>query len=191
MGKSRNPRPNASQISSKANPSSSTTTTSKSSILKSSFAPSRFQLCLFASVIQGLESQHLRLHDTNNGLLQCDHAIASRASITCLDWGYRSERDPKQEQREAKKKRKRSEGINGTPSIDNTREIALAFGTTDSEIFIFSPAEAKVVGMLKDGHTRGVNDFRFAVEDSHVGGWSIGGDGKLVQWDLRKSQAIR
>ncbi len=55
---------------------------------------------------------------------------------------------------------------------------------------MFSPSEAKIVGKLSGAHERGVKDFRFYGED-YLGGWSIGGDSKLVQWDLKTEQAIR
>jgi U3 small nucleolar RNA-associated protein 5 len=55
---------------------------------------------------------------------------------------------------------------------------------------MFSPSEGKVTGRLSGPHERGIKDFKFYGED-YLGGWSVGGDGKLVQWDLRTNQAIR
>lgn len=55
---------------------------------------------------------------------------------------------------------------------------------------MFSPTEGKVVGSLSDGHEKEVKDFKF-LPDDNLEAWSIGGDGKLVQWDLRKDKAIR
>lgn len=190
MGKKNQFKNTASNVSSAANPaaSSSTHTASKSSILRSSFAPSQYQVSLFASVIQGLDSQHLRIHDTSTGRLRCEHAIAPKASITCLDWGYYGETHPDHHHQNFGKKRKRE--TNGTISELN-KEVAVAFGTSDSEIQIFSPAEAKCVVILTGGHTSGIRDFKFAVNGQHGEGWSVGGDGKLVQWDLKNSKAIR
>ena len=67
----------------------------------------------------------------------------------------------------------------------------VALGTSDSEVNMFSPAEAKVVGCLKDAHTQGIRDFKFADNGVTAQGWSTGGDGRLVQWDLRKNRVLR
>lgn len=189
MGKKKTHKGVASNISSGANPASSSTTqsASKSSILQSSFCPSRFQLSLFASVIQGLGSQHLRIHDTSTGRLQCEHAIEPKASITCLDWGYYGRRNPQ----EPKRKRKRHDFENGDTSDDQSRDVVVALGTSVSDVLIFSPLEAKILGALKGGHTQGIRDYRFAQDGLQVEGWSIGGDGKLVQWDLKEGRVFR
>jgi U3 small nucleolar RNA-associated protein 5 len=79
-----------------------------------------------------------------------------------------------------KKKRKRT--------TNKDKYGVVAYGTIDSEICMFAPAEAKVVGKLRGPHERGVKDFRFAGEDC-LAGWSIGG--KLVLWDLGTDRAIR
>ncbi len=193
MGKKETPKGVASNISSSANPASSsnTQTASKSSILRSSFCPSRFQLSLFASIIQGLDSQHLRIHDTNTGRLRCEHAIESKASITCLDWGYYGKSRKDQHPQESKKKRRRSELANGDTSNDQPRDVVIAFGTSVSDVHIFSTAEAKISGVLKGAHTQGIRDFKFADHGLHGEGWSIGGDGRLVQWDLKEGRVVR
>ena len=67
----------------------------------------------------------------------------------------------------------------------------VAIGTSDSEVHLFSPAEAKVVASLREAHTQGIRDFKFANDGLHAEGWSIGGDGRLVQWDLRKNRVLR
>jgi len=193
MGQSKKPKGVASNISSAANPaaSSTTQTANKSSILCSSFSPSRLQLSLFASVIQGVDSQHLRIHETITGRLRCDHAIGSKASITCLDWGYHGANYQDQHHKESQKKRKRSELVSGATSGENGMDAVVAFGTTDSEIHLFSPAESKIMKVLGDVHTHGVRDFKFEGHGLHGEGWSIGGDGKLVQWDLSKGKVLR
>ena len=193
MGKKKTPNGVASNISSNANPaaSSNTHSGSKSSILRSSFCPSFFQLSLFASVIQGLDSQHLRIHDTITGRLRCEHAIGSKAAVTCLDWGYYGENHRDRHHQEANKKRKRRELVNGATSNEKAGDVVLAFGISDSEIQLFSPAEAKPVGTLKGTHTQGIRDFKFVDHGLHAEGWSVGGDGRLVQWDLKKGVAIR
>lgn len=55
---------------------------------------------------------------------------------------------------------------------------------------MYSPSEGRVVGTLSGAHERGIKDFKFTSYNSSEG-WSIGGDGKLVQWDLLKDLAIR
>lgn len=156
----------------------------KSSITKSAFAPSHLQLALFASVIQGFESQHLRIHDTNTGRLLCEHAAAARARITSLTWGHygTSYREKDNQQGSSKKKRKRDQ--------DAGEHAVVAYGSSNSEICLFSPSEGKVVGKLDGVHEQGIQDFQFLVGD-YTRGWSIGEDGKLVQWNLASNQAIK
>ncbi|KAL8902024.1 MAG: hypothetical protein Q9192_000237 [Flavoplaca navasiana] len=187
--KSRNP---TSKISAAAAPATSATTqsTGKSSILRSSFAPSSFQLALFASVIQAFDSQQIRFHDTNTGRLRCEHAIAPKATVNCLDWGYYGEDYQERQLKESKRKRKRTEQVNGTTDEVHAEDVVLAFGTSESEIHLFSPTSAKTVGILKDVHSRGIRDFKFVDAGKGLSAWSIGGDGKLVQWDLRKGKSI-
>ncbi|KAL8757591.1 MAG: hypothetical protein Q9199_002122 [Rusavskia elegans] len=186
--KSRNP---SSKVSAAAAPAASaiTQSTGKSSILRSSFAPSFFQLALFASVIQGFDTQQLRFHDTNTGRLRCEHAIAPKATFSCLDWGYYGEGYQERQLKESKKKRKRTEQVNGTKNDAHAEDVVLAFGTSESEIHLFSPISAKTVGILKDVHSQGIRDFKFVDAGKGLSAWSIGGDGKLVQWDLRKGRS--
>ena len=193
MGIKKAPKAVASNVSSVANPAaySITQSTSKSSILRSSFSPSHFQLSLFASVIQGLDGQHLRIHDTNTGRLRCEHTITSKISITSLDWGYYGENHRDRHHQESKKKRKRSDLVNGDEPKDQARNVVVALGTSDSEVHMFSPAEAKIMGSLRDAHTQGIKDFKFTESGIHAEGWSIGGDGRLVHWDLKKDTILR
>lgn len=193
MGNKKAPKAVASKVSSVANPgaSSITQTASKSSILRSSFSPSHFQLSLFASVIQGLDAQHLRIHETKSGRIRCEHTINAKASITCLHWGYYGENHRDRHHQESKKKRKRSDLVNGDATKDQTRNVVVALGTSDSEVHMFSPAEAKIVGSLREAHTQGIRDFKFADSGVNAEGWSVGGDGSLVQWDLEKNKVLR
>ncbi|KAK5233292.1 Small subunit (SSU) processome component [Exophiala xenobiotica] len=150
-------------------------TSQKSSVLKSSFAPSQLQLRLFASVIQSFDSQQLRIHDTTTGRLRCQHETRPGSRVTCLDWGYYGQKQ--------NKKRKRGQ--------DKAEGAVVAYGTSTAEICMFSPAEGKVVGTLSGGHERAVTDFKFSPSTEYREGWSIGEDQKLIQWDLSKNQAIR
>ncbi|KAJ9614640.1 Small subunit (SSU) processome component [Cladophialophora chaetospira] len=150
----------------------------KSSILKSAFTPSQFQLHLFASVIQSFDTHQLRIHDTATGRLRSQHE--SKSKITSLDWGYYGA--AYRERQQSKKKRKRNEN-NGDGAV-------VAYGTNASHICMFSPVEGRTVATLTGGHERGIKDFRFSPVD-YLQGWSIGEDAKLVQWDLTKDQPIR
>ncbi|KAI4220768.1 MAG: hypothetical protein L6R36_007386 [Xanthoria steineri] len=185
--KSKNP---TSKLSAAAAPAASATqSAAKSSILRSSFAPSFFQLALFASVIQGFDTQQLRFHDTNTGRLRCEHAIAPEANFSCLDWGYYGEGYQARQLKESKMKRKRTEQVNGTKDNAHAEDVVLAFGTSESEIHLFSPTSVKTVGILKNVHSQGIRDFKFVDAGKSLRAWSIGGDGKLVQWDLRKGRS--
>lgn len=159
-------------------------TAQKFTMLRSRFSPSEFQLSLFASVIQGLEGQHLRIHDTVTGRLRCEHAITSKATINCLDWGHYGENHSDRQHQESKKKRKRSEKVNGPPS-----DPVVAFGTSDSEVLFFSPSESKIVRVLRGEHTQGIRDFKFVDGGSNGQGWSVGGDGRIIQWNLRTGRS--
>jgi U3 small nucleolar RNA-associated protein 5 len=152
--------------------------TRKSSVLKSAFTPTQFQLHLFASVIQSFDSHQLRIHDTSTGRLRSQHETKSK--INCLDWGYYG--PAYREKQASRKKRKRDQ--------DLSEGAVVAYGTNTSQICMFSPTEGRVVGTLTGGHERGIKDFRFAPAD-YLQAWSIGEDAKLVQWDLAKDQPIR
>ncbi|PLB38238.1 WD40 repeat and Utp12 domain-containing protein [Aspergillus candidus] len=190
MGKKAS-RPPASKTSAAASPAISglTKTSSKSSILKASFAPSDYQLALFASVIQGLDAQHLRIHDTNTGRLQCEHVLGPKETVTSLDWGYYPGKSRDRDQ-QSKKKRKRHSDVNGV-SDGEQGDVVVAFGTSSSDIRMYSPSEDKIVGTLSGAHDRGVKDFKFTANRPAQEGWSIGGDNKLVQWDLRSGQSTK
>ena len=166
---------------------STTQTVQKSSVLYSRFAPSEFQLSLFASTIQSFEGQRLRIHNTITGRLHCEHSINSKATINCLDWGHYGEDHHESRHQESKKKRKRSEDAKGF--LLDPKDVVVAFGTSESEIHLFSPSESKIVHVLRGEHTQGVRDFRFASSGSKLKGWSVGGDGKIVQWDLRTGKS--
>ncbi|KAJ5949236.1 hypothetical protein N7454_000820 [Penicillium verhagenii] len=164
------------------------TQSTKSSILRAAFSPSEYQLALFASVIQGLDAQHLRIHDTNTGRLQCEHALGPKEIITSLDWGYYGGQAKNRDQ--SKKKRKRGSDVNGVDGLDQG-DVVVAFGTSTSEIRLFSPSEDKIVGTLTGAHEKGIKDFKFTAGRPAQEAWSIGGDNKLVQWDLRTGKTLR
>ncbi|CAI7599198.1 unnamed protein product [Penicillium pancosmium] len=187
MGK-KTSRP-ASKVSSAASPAAGLSSIgSKSSILRAAFSPSEYQLALFASVIQGLDAQHLRIHDTNTGRLQCEHALSPKETITSLDWGYYGGQGKSRDQ--SKKKRKRGSDVNGADGLEQG-DIVVAFGTNTSDIRMFSPSEDKIVGTLTGAHDKGIKDFKFTAGKPAQEAWSIGGDNKLVQWDLRTGQSIK
>ncbi|OJJ44052.1 hypothetical protein ASPZODRAFT_135497 [Penicilliopsis zonata CBS 506.65] len=192
MGNKKTSRP-ASKMSSAASPATSgqTYTGNKASILRAAFSPSEYQLSLFASVIQGLDAQHIRIHDTITGRLQCEHALSPKETVTSLDWGYYAGRQKDRDQ-QAKKKRKRNSGVNGAAveGLDQA-DLVVAFGTSTSEIRMYSPAEDKIVATFSGVHEKGIRDFKFTANRGGEEGWSIGGDNKLVQWDLCTGQTIK
>lgn len=184
-------RATASKISSQADlaASSKTQVANNSSLLLSAFSPSRYELHWFASVIPLFDSHHLRIHDSATGRLCCDHAITSKTTITCLHWGSYGKGHGGVEP--PSRKRKRDGLVNGRGPEKGT-DVVLAYGTSDSEIKFYSPARSQIVGSLKGIHTQGIKVFRFSSgEGKRAEGWSIGGDGKLVQWDLHKGSSIR
>lgn len=192
MGKKSSSRA-VSRVSSTAAPSAASATVNikKSSIIRSAFSPSEFQLALFASVIQGLDAHHIRIHSTSSGRLQCEHAVNPKESVTSLDWGYYGEAS--RGDQPMKKRRKRHSGVNGIAAgaEDDAGAIVVAFGTSTSEIRMYCPSEDKVTGVLTGGHEKGIRDFKFTLKRPAQEGWSIGGDGKLVQWNLRKGIYVR
>ncbi|KAJ5160825.1 uncharacterized protein N7482_007829 [Penicillium canariense] len=188
MGK-KTSRPSA-KVGTAASPAGGLASSSnKSSILRAAFSPSEYQLALFASVIQGLDAQHLRIHDVNTGRLQCEHALGPKETVTSLDWGYYGGQGKSRDQ--SKKKRKRGSDVNGAVDGLDQGDVVVAIGTSTSEIRMFSPSEDKVVGTLSGAHDKGIKDFKFTAERPGQEGWSIAGDNKLVQWDLRTGQSIR
>ncbi|KAI4258976.1 MAG: hypothetical protein LQ352_000972 [Teloschistes flavicans] len=194
MGSGKESKSNAPKVS--ATPASVVTSTStqpasRSAIIRSSFAPSYFQLALFASIIQGFDSQKLRIHDTVTGRLRCEHALAPKATVSSLAWGFYCSRHPKRGPKGLGKKRKRTEEINGTPAVHQLQDVVLALATSNSEIELYSPCAAKLVGILKGVHTQGIRDFKFADAGRDSVGWSIGGDGKLVRWDLQEAKSTK
>lgn len=185
MGK-KTSRPST-KVGSAVSPASGLSNGSRSSILRAAFSPTEYQLALFASVIQGLDAQHLRIHDTNTGRLQCEHALAPKETVTSLDWGIYGGKNRDQ----SKKKRKRGSDVNGNVDGFDQGDVVIAFGTSSSDIRIFSPTEDKVISTLTGAHEKGIKDFKFTAGRSTQEGWSIGGDNKLIQWDLRTGKSLR
>ena len=165
-----------------------TYTGNKSAVLRASFVPFEFQLALFASVIQGLGGQQLRIHDTNTGRLLCEHMLPPKESVTSLDWGYHSTVGGRQ-QDQSKKKRKRHSDTNGAGLGQG--DVVLAFGTSTSEVRLYSPTEDKIVATLSGAHEGRIVDFKFTADKPGEEAWSIGGDKNLVQWDLRARRSKR
>ena len=191
MVSKKHPKVHASKISSKADLSASSKTqvASQSAILQSAFSPPRYHFPWFASVIQVIGVQHLRVHDTVTGHLRCHLPIPPKTTVTCLDWGSYGKSNSGKET--SSKKRKRDGLVNGA-GIEKGADVVLAYGTNHAEIKLYSPAKAEVVGALEGIHTQGIKLFRFSTAEGRPAeGWSLGGDGKLVQWDLRKCTSIR
>ncbi|MCJ1280736.1 Small subunit (SSU) processome component [Xylographa opegraphella] len=181
----------ASEISSNTAPaiSSSTKSANSSSILHSAFSPSRFQLSLFASVIQGFDSQQLRIHDTTTGRLNCAEAPkGSKTRINCLEWGYYASAEQEHYHEPPSKKRKRLDKVNG--SLKH-HQVVVAIGTSSGDIQFFSAAEGKYVKTLIDQHVQGIRNFKFLDDGLSSQAWSLGEDSKLVQWNLKTGIAVK
>lgn len=56
---------------------------------------------------------------------------------------------------------------------------------------MFSVTEGDIIGSLRGVHTQGIKDFKFFDGRKCLEGWSLGGDAKLVQWDIEKRTTIR
>ncbi len=69
-------------------------------------------------------------------------------------------------------------------------DIVLAYGTSRSEIHIYSPTESKILKTLKDAHSGGIQDFKFQNDGHDHRAYSVGGDGKVVQWNLNSQTAM-
>ena len=157
-----------------------------SSILRSAFVPSHFQLSLFASVIRSLDSDRLRIHDTVSGAVRCEYS-PQRTQITCLDWGYYGQRPHDSEA--SRKKRRKLDRANGVESSHG--DVVVALGTSHAEVELYSPAEAKVVATLANGHAGNIINFKFQDYGKASRAWSLGGDDKLIEWDVLKRSIIR
>jgi U3 small nucleolar RNA-associated protein 5 len=178
-----------SNISSKASLSTSAAPKSaSSSILRSAFSPSRFQLSLFASVIQGLESEQLRLHDTVSGALKHEHVVPRGSHITCLDWGFYGSAYRIGDEHPSKKRKKTNELANGVS--DNATEV-IAFGTSTSDIHFYSPSASRIVTTLVGGQLQGIVDFKFVNSGVDSDAWSLSGDGQLIQWNTKKASKLK
>lgn len=167
--------------------SNSTHQANASVIHKAAFAPSVFQLSLFASIIQGLNGHQVRIHDTVSGQLQCQHDIQA-ARVNSLDWGFHGDGGHLLESKSSKKKRRLEETNGVKPRLG---EVVLALATNQPEIHFFSPTSAKVISSLKSGHKGGVKAFQFTNYGIEGTGWSLGADKKLVQWNLRDQSILR
>jgi len=138
-------------------------------------------------VIQGLDSQQLRIHDISTGRLKYEHSLDG-ARISCLDWGYYGATGG-EERAPAKKRRKNSAG--DVEAEADAADGVVAIGTSGDNIQLFSPGKSRVVAILSGSHAEGVRDFKFVDYGLLHKAWSLGGDGKLVEWNLQDSTAMR
>ena len=110
--------------------------------------------------------------------------------MNSLNWGYYGQSDDDRHHAERRRKRKRAESNFGYDPNEMSGEVALAFGTSDSQIQFLS-LDGKIIGTLQGAHTLGVRDFKFEDLGKSGKGWSVGGDGKIMQWDLHEGKCIK
>lgn len=167
--------------------SSGTSKPLKSSILKSSFSPAHLQLSLFASVIQSLDSQQLRIHDTLSGRLKSEYS-PSRTRINCISWGRYTPDGRNGDSQPAKKRRK-----HGAATVSDTSPgvVVIAVGTNNERIDFFAPLESRVVTTLAPAHPHGTRAIEFRNDGLHSEAWSLGADGTLMQWDIATGERVR
>ena len=190
MGKSNAHKFKSSNVSSSSKPASTQQSygAHKSSILRSSFCPSRLQLYLFASVIRDIEAEQIRIHDTQTRQLKCHHSAGPAASVTCIDWGYYGAGRKNSPSQASSKKRRKLEPDSSTAAGP---DITLAYGTSSSDIRLISLTDGNRLGTLEGGHTHGIRDFKFVGDGVDGRCWSLGGDSRLVQWDFESKSQIR
>ena len=192
MGNNKAPNRKPSKISSAAAPSTSASTknSNKSSILRSLFSPAGLPGCFYASVIQGIESQHIRIHDATSGLLRCEHAIKPKTVIRSLDWGLYGHGSKDKQHAERRRKRKRSESGHDESSGQAGSGVALAFTTSDFQVQFLSIG-GSIEGSLRGDPLENVQDFRFQDLGRESRGWTLGAGGKIAQWNLQDGKCIR
>ena len=159
------------------------------SVLHCAYLPPQYFQPLFASVYHGIGSQHVRVHDIHSKRVLCDHSTSSTTSITCLEWGRHRSNSREEHSEPFRKKRKIYTSLDHPKAQED--EVVVAYGTNESKIYLLSPAEGRVVATLEGAHTFGIKDFKFSPADDCQTGWSLGGDGNLVQWNLQKVVNIR
>lgn len=164
---------------------SSKLSTSSNLLLTSSFSPSSLHLSLFASTILGLDSQRLRIHDTSTSRLRWEVVLDKGIAINSLTWGTIP--PLLEDQKKHRKKRKRTVGDEGGMSPT----VAIAVATSVGNIVLYSPTEGGVLGVLEGAHLGEVRQFVFSDSGIEGRGWSVGADGKLVEWDLRRKLTMR
>jgi U3 small nucleolar RNA-associated protein 5 len=168
---------------------SSKLSTASNALLTSAFSPSHLQLGLFASTIVGLDAHRLRIHDITTGRLRCEFTLEKGVAVNSLAWGTVPSVD---DQKDGKKKKKRKRLENGHDTTAAAAQVIVAAATSEGVIRLFSPSEGTLRGMLEGGHIGEVRQFVFSSKEEHEGrGWSVGVDGKLVEWDVRRKIALR
>ncbi|KAI5286112.1 Small subunit (SSU) processome component [Ascosphaera aggregata] len=160
---------------------SSTIAASSSAILRSAFSPPSSRWALFASVVQGLDAQRLRIHEVSSLRLVAEHSLLPKEQILCMDWGYVS--STAGDNSISAKKRRRT-------AVSSSGSALLAFGTNLGTVKLYSPAENKIATVLEGQHDRAVLDVKFTAGSSEEA-YSLGADGKLCRWDLKTGRCSK
>ncbi|RPA87200.1 NUC189-domain-containing protein [Ascobolus immersus RN42] len=163
---------------------SATSLSTASSIKRASFSPSNLRLDLFASLIDGIDSQRLRIHDASTGRLRCEYAFEKGLTCNSIAWNTVGGDDGKKQ----RKKRKRTgDELNDTAS----GKALVALAVSNGNILLYSPGDNELVGTLANGHVGAAYDFAFSTDIESTTAWSCGADGKLVEWNWKSQEILR
>ncbi|ODQ50659.1 NUC189-domain-containing protein [Saitoella complicata NRRL Y-17804] len=132
---------------------------------------------LFASAVLALDAHHVRIVDTNSSVLRNEYVLPKSVTCKCLAWGL-----DRSDSTKSTKKRKTSLAAEGG------EKAWLAIGQSNGEVVLYSPSNASVQKTLSGAHVGDVTGFAFA-EDGRRG-WSVGADGKVVEWDLESGKSV-
>lgn len=158
----------------------STAASPNAALAASAFSPASFRLSLFASVVLGLDAYRLRIHDTNTGRLRSEHVFEAGVRVNSVSWVALASA---QDRKSSKKRRRKADG-----GDVEEKNAAVAVTTNKGSVILYSATEGTVAGVLEGAHVGEVVAF-----EAEKGGnaWSVGVDGKLVEWDLVKKVALR
>ncbi|KAI7859133.1 WD40-repeat-containing domain protein [Circinella umbellata] len=163
------------QKSFKANPDTSTVTTSATTAVSAGILFSAFDDSpgaeFFALVTHNIGRHQLRIFNTRSGTVSNDFSSENKESFTSLSWGNVVDNADLAKESKANKRRK---------SLHTTKVVAL--GTNTGAIVIYSLAHGSIVKRLTNAHTTPVTDF--VLNKAGTKGYSVAEDNYIVEWDI-------